>query len=193
MHSSSPAFLPLPRTSLGAASSQPDAPATPLPDTPSSPLVTVGWREWVAFPELGLPAVRAKVDTGAATSALHAREIETVRRGGAPWARFQVTPYFRTRRRPRVVHVACEAPVVDERVVVSSSGHEDVRLVVQAVFRLGVADGAPEWPVEVTLADRRTMRFPMLLGREALAGHALVDAAATDQLGLPADVVSLYL
>ena len=163
-----------------------------MPDAPDPSLPIVGWREWVAFPELGLPAVRAKVDTGAATSSLHARRVTTRERDGVLWARFQVSPYFRTRRHPRVHRVTCEAPVVDERVVVSSSGHEDTRLVISAVFRLGVRAGAPEWRVEVTLADRRSMRFPMLLGREALAGRALVDAAATNCLGGPSDPAALY-
>ena len=161
-----------------------------MPD-PSS-LVTVGWREWVAFPEMGLPAVRAKVDTGAATSSLHARDIETERRDGETWARFRVAPYFRTRRHPRTVRVLCEARVVDERVVVSSSGHEDSRLVVQARLRLGTRVGAPEWPVQLTLADRGPMRFPMLLGREALAGRVLVDAAASNLLPVPRDLAALY-
>ena len=158
----------------------------------SASLPVVGWREWVAFPALGLPAVRAKVDTGAATSSLHARGVTTERRDGVLWACFRVAPYFRTRRHPRAVRVDCQAPVVDERTVVSSSGHEDTRLVVTAVLRLGTRVGAPEWPVEVTLADRRAMRFPMLLGREALAGHALVDAAAANRLGVPRDPAALY-
>lgn len=163
-----------------------------MPDTPDSALPIVGWREWVAFPELGLPAVRAKVDTGAATSSLHASRVTTEQRDGELWACFRVSPYFRTRRHPRLHRVTCEAPVVDERIVVSSSGHEDTRLVISALFRLGTAPGAPQWPVEVTLADRRSMRFPMLLGREALAGRALVDSAATNRLGGPPDPAALY-
>ena len=157
-----------------------------------SSLITVGWREWVAFPELGLPAVRAKVDTGAATSSLHARGIETERRDGELWARFRVAPYFRSRRRPRTVRVACEARVVDERVVVSSNGHEDTRWVVEARLRLGTRVGSPEWTVQLTLADRGPMRFPMLLGRQALAGRVLVDAAASNLLPVPRDLAALY-
>ena len=143
-------------------------------------LITVGWREWVAFPEIGLPAVRAKVDTGAATSAIHAHSVERFERGGAPWARFDVHPFFRRHRR---ISVTCEAPVVDERTVTSSSGHADARLVVGVTFRLGVKADAPEWPVQLSLADRRTMRFPMLLGREAMNGRVLVDPEASFLLG----------
>ena len=157
---------------------------------PAAPaLVVVGWREWVAFPEIGLPAVRAKVDTGAATSALHAHAVERFERGGAPYARFDVLPFFRRNRR---VTVRCEAPVVGRRTITSSSGHTDSRLVVGVTLRLGVRVGAPEWPVELTLADRRTMRFPMLLGREALAGRALVDAGASFRLGDIDRVADLY-
>ena len=154
-----------------------------------SDLITVGWREWVAFPELGLPAVRAKVDTGAATSALHAHSIEPFVRGGAPWARFSVHPFFR--RHPRVT-VVCEAPVVDERTVTSSSGHEDARLVIGVTLRLGIRSDAPEWPIEVSLADRRGMRFPMLLGREAMAGRVAVDPGASFRLGTSDHVAALY-
>lgn len=153
---------------------------TPDAAPPDDPRLVVGWREWVAFPEIGLPAVRCKVDTGATTTALHASHIEPFRRGGARWARFTVSPFFRRHRR---VLVVCEAPVVDERTITSSSGHADTRLVVGLTLRLGVRVGSPEWPIEVSLADRRTMRFPMLLGRGAMAGRLLVDPAASFRLG----------
>jgi hypothetical protein len=159
---------------------------TPTPRRSSSastsegPSLVVGWKEWVAFPGLGLPAVHAKVDTGAATSSLHAEAIETFDRGGALWARFVVRPYFR-RRVNRQVH--CEAPVVDRRIIRSSSGHDETRLVVEATLRFGVRSDAPQASVEVTLTDRTRMRIPMLLGREALGGRALVDASRTYVLG----------
>ena len=146
-----------------------------------SDLVTVGWQEWLAFPGMGLPAVRAKIDTGARTSALHARRIEHLERDGEPLVRFEVNPLFRGRR----LKVMCEAPVVDEREVTSSSGHAELRIVVEAMLRLGLATDAPEWPVELTLTDRRGMRFPMLLGREAMSGRVLVDSGASFKLGRP--------
>lgn len=144
-------------------------------------LVTVGWQEWLAFPELGLPAVRAKIDTGARTSALHAHDIKHVERDGETAVRFLVNPLFRGRK----LAVACEAPVVDEREVTSSNGHTELRIVVEAMLRLGLSSDAPEWPVELTLTDRRGMRFPMLLGREAMSGRVLVDSAASFHLGRP--------
>ena len=146
-----------------------------------SDLITVGWQEWLAFPGMGLPAVRAKIDTGARTSAPHARRIEHLERDGEPLVRFEVNPLFRGRR----LKVMCEAPVVDEREVTSSSGHVELRIVVEAMLRLGLATDAPEWPVELTLTDRRGMRFPMLLGREAMSGRVLVDSGASFKLGRP--------
>ncbi len=150
------------------------------PDSPSS--VVVGWREWLAFPEIDLPAVRAKIDSGARTSSIHAHGITVEADGGAPVARFLVHPLFRQADR---IEVACRAPVIDRRDVTSSSGHTEHRVVVEAMLRLGLRSDAPEWPVEVTLTDRRGMRFPMLLGREAMAGRVVVDPAASFLLGRP--------
>ena len=153
-----------------------------------SDLVTVGWQEWLAFPEMGLPAVRAKIDTGARTSALHAHDVRHVDREGGPVVRFIVNPLFKG----RTLAVACEAPVVDEREVTSSSGHTELRVVIEAMLRLGIAADAPEWPVELTLTDRGAMRFPMLLGREAMAGRVLVDSGASFLLGRPDHPGALY-
>ena len=147
----------------------------------STDLTTVGWQEWLAFPGLSLPAVRAKIDTGARTSSLHARHIEHVERDGETYVRFEVNPLFRGRR----LAVVCEAPVVDEREVTSSSGHVELRIVIEAMLRLGLRADDPEWPVEVTLTDRRGMRFPMLLGREAMSGRVLVDSGGSFLLGRP--------
>lgn len=142
--------------------------------------VLLGWREWVALPELGLLAIRCKIDTGAATSALHATEITRFERDGQPWARFAVRPFHRKHRR---LVLQGEAPIVDEREVTSSNGQTDVRLVVRTLFRLGLRADAPTWSIELTLANRRTMQFPMLLGREAMDGRVLVDAGASYRLG----------
>ena len=146
-------------------------------------LLTVGWREWLALPELGLLAIEAKVDTGAATSALHAEDIEPFERGGQPFVRFRTQPIID-------VDVVCEAPVVDQREVAASSGHAEVRFVVSTMLQLGVRSDAPSWPIELTLADRATMQLPMLLGREAMAGRIAVDPAILynrGSLGKPED------
>lgn len=151
--------------------------------------VLVGWREWVAMPDLNLLAIRCKVDTGAATSAIHAEKIETFTREGTPWARFTVHPFL---RKNRAIAVLSEAPIVDERIVTSSNGHTEARIVVVTKLRMGIKADAPSWSVELTLTNRRLMRFPMLLGREAMEGRILVDPGASYRLGRLARAIDFY-
>lgn len=127
----------------------------------------VGWREWVALPELGVDRIKAKIDTGARTSALHAFALELFERDGREWARFEVHPVQRDTR--TVVRV--EAPIVDRRWITSSSGHRQLRPIIETPVEL---DGA-RWPIEIALTRRDVMGFRMLLGRQALRGHTLVD------------------
>lgn len=141
----------------------------------SESIITLGWREYVALPDLGLPAIRAKLDTGARTSALHAFRLERFRRKGAPWVRFWIHPL----RKHREIEHQTEAEVVDRRVVSDSGGHRQRRLVV--VTRVGL--GSDTWPVEVTLTNRDRMLFPMLLGRTAMEGRIMVDPSASYTLG----------
>lgn len=131
-----------------------------------SPLV-FGWLEWAALPDLGVPAIRAKVDSGARTSCLHADDVEEFERDGRTWVRFVTRPVT---RRPNIA-VPCEAPLHDKRSVISSNGQAEMRCVIKTVLRIGKA----AWDAEFTLTNRDTMRFRMLLGRAAMAGHALVD------------------
>lgn len=127
----------------------------------------LGWREWVALPELGIDAIKAKIDTGARTSALHAYRISPFEEHGRRRVRFAVHPV----QRHRLPEVQCVADVVDERMVTSSSGHRERRVVI----RTPLAVGGRTWPIEITLTDRDEMSFRMLLGRQALRRHVLID------------------
>ncbi|MEZ6055369.1 MAG: ATP-dependent zinc protease [Planctomycetaceae bacterium] len=131
-------------------------------------LPAVGWREWVALPDLGVNPIKAKLDTGARTSSLHAFEIEEFTREGTCWVRFAVHPL----QRVRDGEVWAESPLVEYRTVRSSSGHAEKRPVIKTSLRLG----DKEWEIELTLANRDAMGFRMLLGREALRGRVLIDA-----------------
>lgn len=129
-------------------------------------LTVIGWREWVALPELGIPWIKAKADTGARSSALHAYDVERVEIDGARWVRFKVHPIQHDTR----VVAEAEAPLVDERWVRSSSGKRTLRPVIRTRMRLG----SRSWKIELTLVRRDVMGFRMLLGRQALRRRALV-------------------
>ena len=130
---------------------------------------TLGWREWVALPGLGIDAIKAKVDTGARTSALHAFEVETFERDADTWVRFSLHPF----QYDTSIVVTCEAPVVDRRRVRDSGGHSEMRYVIRSTVLIG------DEPVEaeITLTDRESMKFRMLLGRTALKGRYIIDSS----------------
>lgn len=138
-------------------------------------LLLLGWREWLALPELGVEHIKAKVDTGARTSALHAFYVEPFRRSGEDWLRFGIHPW----QRDTETVIECEARVKDRRVVTDSGGHGEYRYVIESTLSLGRVS----WSAELTLTDRDSMKFRMLLGRSALDGRFLVDPAGSYMLG----------
>lgn len=138
------------------------------------PLIVLGWREWLVLPELGIPALKAKVDTGARTSALHAFGVEKLpgRR-----VRFRVHP----NQKDDLDEIVAEAPLIDERIVRTSGGHSELRPVIRTLVRMG----ALELSVELTLSNRALLGFRMLLGREAICGRFVIDPQRSYCRGRP--------
>ena len=134
-----------------------------------------GWREWISLPELGIGRIKVKLDTGARTSALHAFKIKPFRRNGQHFVRFYVHPVQRYRH-PEIL---CEAPLIDERIITSSSGQSDTRYVIETRMHIG----GLIWPIEITLTNRDDMGFRMLLGRQAMRDRLLVDPASSFKFG----------
>lgn len=136
-----------------------------------------GWREWVSLPDAGVPWIKAKLDTGARSSSLHAFDIEDFERDGEPWVRFSVHPWQRSAEESHL----CELPLHDRRLVRSSSGHSQERdVVLMEVSLLGRSVTA-----EVTLSRRDEMGFRLLIGREALRQGFLVDPGRSYLGGRP--------
>jgi len=137
--------------------------------------MTIGWREWVSLPELGIEHIKAKIDTGARTSALHAFSVRTFTKQGIKMVRFRIHPY---QRRKDVV-VECIAPVLDKRWVTDSGGHREQRYVIESSVKLGEL----VWPIELTLTNRENMKFRMLLGRTAMKGRIRVNPGRSYLVG----------
>jgi hypothetical protein len=142
-----------------------------------SNLPIIGWREWVGLPELGIERIKAKVDTGARSSSLHATGVEVFQLDGLPHARFKMHPYHRFPER----FVSVQARIEEFRMVRSSSGKSTNRPVISSLVSLL----GEVWPVELTLANRAEMGFRMLLGREAFRGKFIVDAGSSFYGGKP--------
>jgi len=134
----------------------------------------IGWREWVALPDFGVDRVKAKIDTGARTSAIHAFEIRPFDRDGEKYVHFLLHP-VQHHRQPVV---ECEAKLVDERVVTSSNGKQEHRYVIETALKLG----EETWPIEITLTNRDEMGFRMLLGRAAVRRRFVVDPGSSFKL-----------
>lgn len=138
-------------------------------------LVRIGWREWLALPDLGVEAVKAKIDTGARSSTLHAFDVERFEKNGSPWVRFKVHP----QQRSTGDTISATAALHDERWIRDSGGREHLRPVILTTVGL---DGG-SWPIEVTLTNRDAMGFRMLLGRQAIRKRFVVDAGRSYLMG----------
>jgi hypothetical protein len=138
-------------------------------------LLTFGWREWIALPELGIQRIKAKVDTGARTSALHAFEVRPFTEHGRDRVEFHIHPV----QKDNDTVVTCVADVLDKRVVTDSGGHKEERFVIQTMLSIG----GYSWPIDATLTSRDDMLFRMLLGRTAIKGHGRVDPARSYVVG----------
>ena len=139
--------------------------------------IILGSEEWCSLPELGIPAIKARVDSGAKTSALHAVNIAPFIKDGENWVRFDINPIQKNEK--TIIH--CEAKLIDKRIVKSSSGYREQRFVIQTHLEIG----NEIWAIEMTLTNRDSMGFRMLLGREAMSGRTLVDPEEKYVLGQP--------
>lgn len=133
-----------------------------LSNTPPS-LTIIGWHECISLPDLGLKDFAVKIDTGAKTTALHAEDIETFDKGGREWVRFRCPEIPGTQ--PRV----CEFPVFTKRDITNTSGTPETRIVI----RTPVVLSGQRWKIDISLTDRGTMRFPLILGRRALRNRQI--------------------
>lgn len=132
--------------------------------------IIIGWTEWFAFNDLGLPAIKAKIDTGAKTSSLHAFNIKPFMRDGREYVKFQIHPLQKNQKITRI----CIAPIIDHRFVSDSSGKKEKRYVIESLLTIGEIT----LNIEITLSNRDTMAFRMLLGREAIKkSNMIVDVS----------------
>ncbi len=141
----------------------------------SDKLLTFGWREWVSLPDLGIPMIKAKIDTGARTSALHAFEVRPYSEDGRDRVEFRMHPMQKDSK----TVVTCVADVLDIRTVTDSGGHKEERFAIRTTLSIG----AHSWPIDATLTSRDDMLFRMLLGRTAIKGHAHVNPARSYIVG----------
>ncbi|MBX3708710.1 MAG: ATP-dependent zinc protease [Gammaproteobacteria bacterium] len=136
---------------------------------PTRKHVLIGWREWVGLPSLGISKIKAKIDTGARTSALHAFSLRPFVENNKNKIRFDIHPLQHNTDNT----ITCTADIVDKRLVTDSGGHEEERYVIQTPITIA----GQTWSIEITLTERENMLFRMLLGRSALRKRFIVNPA----------------
>ncbi len=144
---------------------------------PQDELLVAGWREWVSLPGIGIDSIKAKMDTGARTSCLHAFKVEAFDKKGESWVRFSMHP----NQNETDTVIQCEAKVLDYRKVTDSGGHSELRYVIRTLVHFGEY----KWPAEVSLTNRDNMKFRMLIGRTAMSNRIVINPALSFQFGLP--------
>ena len=142
---------------------------------PSLPML--GWREWVGLPALNIAHIKAKIDTGARSSALHAYTIDPYRKGGQRWVMFAIHPL----QKQTDVSIECHAPIKDRRLVTDSGGHKQRRYVIETQLALGPSIIT----AEMTLTNRDSMLFRMLIGRTTMNHSFIIDPSASYLQGKP--------
>lgn len=158
-----------------------------LPKTPSPDLgLRIGWQEWCLLPKLHIPAIKAKIDTGAKTSVLHAADIRPFHRRGKLYVHFMVHPLQRSLKYP----IPCTALVIDQRTMMSTSGSQETRYIILSTLSLG----DKSWDIEISLTNRDLLTFRMLLGRDALKTHTIIEPGKTLLQGKikPKELIRLY-
>jgi ribosomal protein S6--L-glutamate ligase len=139
--------------------------------------IIIGSREWCSLPDLGIELIKAKVDSGAKTTALHADNLTKFIKNDENWVRFSLHPL---KSRPDLI-VQCEAKLVEKRIIKSSNGNKEERFVIETKLILGNSS----YPIEITLTNRKLMGFHMLLGRQAMSNKVLIDCEFRYLLGKP--------
>lgn len=145
-----------------------------------SGLTLLGWREWLALPELKIASIKAKIDTGARSSALHAFFIDPYDKGSERWVMFAIHPDQLNTDRV----IECHAKVKDRRLVSDSGGHKQQRYVIETP----VIMGSLHFTAEMTLTNRDNMRFRMLIGRTAMKGRFMINPKASYCQGFPKQI-----
>lgn len=139
------------------------------------PKILIGWNEWCALPALGIPAIKAKIDTGAKTSALHAFNLEAFYKNGKKYVHFQIHPL----QNNNTLRMDCQSLIIDDRQIMSSNGHKEQRYVIITPMQLGSVC----FDIELTLSNRDPLQFRMLLGREALSHRVEINPARAQLQG----------